>query len=126
MDDTISSRTPEGRPGRCPICEAVVCIEPSGLTGDAPCPQCGQLLWFVVLPTEMRLYPLDEIPEEKRQRLAEILDAFGGTIQDSLDVVELVMDLDVVPEDPNQIQSLGDLLDYFLRHPPDEDDPHVL
>ena len=43
---TISSRTPEGTPGRCPICGADVRIEPSNLTGDAPCPQCGALLWF--------------------------------------------------------------------------------
>jgi len=41
-----SSRTPEGQPNRCPVCNSVVRMEPSTPPGDAPCPQCGQLLWF--------------------------------------------------------------------------------
>ncbi|MDA0835845.1 MAG: KOW motif-containing protein [Planctomycetota bacterium] len=44
----ISSRTPEGLPQRCPICRNDVCISPSQPTGDAVCPHCGALLWFVV------------------------------------------------------------------------------
>jgi hypothetical protein len=43
-----SSRTPEGQPCRCPVCHREVRIEPSFPTGDAPCPHCGQLLWFEV------------------------------------------------------------------------------
>ena len=42
----ISSRTPEGRPNRCPVCGSAVKIEPSDPAGDAPCPHCGHLLWF--------------------------------------------------------------------------------
>jgi hypothetical protein len=42
----ISSRTPEGFPHHCPICDADICIEPSRPPGDAPCPNCGHLLWF--------------------------------------------------------------------------------
>lgn len=42
----ISSRTPEGEPNRCPICGAVIKIEPSVPPGDAPCPDCGHLVWF--------------------------------------------------------------------------------
>lgn len=42
----ISSRTPEGTPHRCPICGAAVRIDPSRPGNDAPCPQCGSLLWF--------------------------------------------------------------------------------
>jgi hypothetical protein len=41
-----SSRTPEGDRGRCPICRAIVRIEPSSPTRDAPCPCCGSLIWF--------------------------------------------------------------------------------
>lgn len=41
---TISSRTPEGRYGRCPLCREFVCIEPSAPLGDAPCPCCGHLI----------------------------------------------------------------------------------
>jgi hypothetical protein len=42
----ISSRTPEGEPGHCPICSASVRVESSPETRDAPCPCCGHLLWF--------------------------------------------------------------------------------
>ncbi len=42
----ISSRTPEGRSGRCLVCGADVAIEPSFPGGDAPCPECGHLIWF--------------------------------------------------------------------------------
>ena len=43
---TISSRTPEGRPNHCPVCDAELALEPSSPAGDAPCPRCGHLLWF--------------------------------------------------------------------------------
>jgi hypothetical protein len=45
-----ASRTPEGEPNRCPICGKEVRLEPSRPPGDAPCPNCGHLLWFA--PTE--------------------------------------------------------------------------
>jgi hypothetical protein len=46
MTTTISSRTPEGAPNRCPVCAKALKIEPSTPPGDAPCPHCGHLLWF--------------------------------------------------------------------------------
>jgi hypothetical protein len=45
----ISSRTPEGSPNRCLVCGHEVWIEPSENAAqrpDAPCPNCGGLLWF--------------------------------------------------------------------------------
>ncbi len=42
----ISSRTPEGEPAVCPICDTAFTAEPSDPGGDAPCPCCGHLLWF--------------------------------------------------------------------------------
>jgi DNA-directed RNA polymerase specialized sigma24 family protein len=51
-----SSRTPEGSPNRCPVCGNFLCIEPSQPPGDAPCPACGHLLWFLrddVSPLEL-------------------------------------------------------------------------
>lgn len=45
---TISSRTPDGTPNECPVCGAAVKIVPSTPAGDAPCPSCGSLLWFIV------------------------------------------------------------------------------
>ena len=41
-----ASRTPEGEPNRCSICGVEIVISPSRPPGDAPCPQCGTLLWF--------------------------------------------------------------------------------
>ena len=41
-----SSRTPEGDRGRCTVCRAIVRMEPSSPTRDAPCPCCGTLIWF--------------------------------------------------------------------------------
>jgi hypothetical protein len=43
---TVSSRTPEGIPNRCPVCGSEMRIEPSMPGGDAPCPKCGSLVWF--------------------------------------------------------------------------------
>jgi hypothetical protein len=46
-----ASRTPEGEPNQCPICGREVRLEPSRPPGDAPCPNCGHLLWFPSLST---------------------------------------------------------------------------
>jgi hypothetical protein len=43
---TISSRTPEGRPNRCPVCRRRLRLSPSWPSADAPCPHCGSLVWF--------------------------------------------------------------------------------
>jgi anti-sigma B factor antagonist len=62
----ISSRTPEGQPNICPVCGSHVRIEHSDPAGDAPCPQCGHLLWFawedlgevqIIRPTGSRFDP---------------------------------------------------------------------
>lgn len=58
---TIASRTPEGEPIRCSVCGMECRIEPSPDTADAPCPSCGQLLWFFpqrLLPS-LELYVFD-------------------------------------------------------------------
>jgi hypothetical protein len=44
--DSVSSRTPEGRPTPCPICGNEVQIDPLLPPGDATCPICGSILWF--------------------------------------------------------------------------------
>src|SRR5215831_16885383 len=43
---TISSRTPDGRPNRCPVCRRRLRLSPSWPSADAPCPHCGSLVWF--------------------------------------------------------------------------------
>src|SRR5262245_48241819 len=43
---TPATRTPEGDSGRCPMCGSELTLEPSVPPGDAPCPNCGCLVWF--------------------------------------------------------------------------------
>ncbi len=105
---TISSRTPEGRPVRCPLCAAIVVIEPSVFFGDATCPNCGQWLWFLQSPAEIRvfrragnealrermLHSLSEqlnVPRDRIPNNPSFLDDIGA---DSLDTVELMMELE--------------------------------
>lgn len=105
---TISSRTPEGSPGKCPLCQADVVIEPSILTGDAPCPQCGHLLWFVQLNDQAYFFDR-QTAAAKRPHLLEVIAQQLGVEPDrienvphllrklradSLDMVELVMELE--------------------------------
>jgi hypothetical protein len=42
----VLSKGPKSRPLRCPVCGAVVSIDPLLLVGDAECRACGSLLWF--------------------------------------------------------------------------------
>jgi acyl carrier protein len=105
----ISSRTPEGAPGRCPVCGKDVRIESSLIAGDAPCPNCGTLLWFVGVSYDARLlfeYVGAEVIRERA--LGFLARAFGVSKEeleanpaaadhlgyDSLDLVELMMELE--------------------------------
>src|SRR5262245_13504020 len=105
----ISSRTPEGSPNRCPVCGGEMRIDPSLYSGDAPCPRCGTLLWFVIRPSEGHLFFVSELSEEVRDRVLEIvaielgvskhqLESDPSLIEksgmDSLDYVELVMEIE--------------------------------
>lgn len=58
----ISSRTPEGHVNRCAVCGHRCRVEPSCLTPDAPCPSCGNLLWF----------PEKKIRSKARQQLERL------------------------------------------------------
>jgi len=105
---TISSRTPEGSPGRCPVCGQQVRLEVSQPFGDAPCPHCGNLLRFVNVGGNVHL--LDETGERAlraklRTWIAERLGVDEGQIGDewkalqqlgvdSLDTVELIMEIE--------------------------------
>lgn len=112
---TISARTPEGEPNRCPLCQATVCVEPSQLFGDAPCPACGHLLWFAkvggtflwfdqasALPIRERLVQFvseltgvaASVIREKAERGDVSFWSDMNEAADSLDLVELVMELE--------------------------------
>jgi acyl carrier protein len=136
MPPTISSRTPEGAPNHCPVCDALICIEPSQPPGDAPCPSCGVLLWFIPTSGGMRFHPTDAATPV-RERIAEILSrelgvnrenvvhslsSFADLGVDSLNIVELVMELEMefdvtIPDDEaEKIRTPGDAVDWLLRH----------
>jgi hypothetical protein len=98
---TISLRTPEGTPNRCPVCGHRFRIEPSQPFGDAPCPACGTLLWFVSDGEGLRFFDPEAtgLVELVASRLGVSPDALrsgqpGQLGLDSLDVVELVMELE--------------------------------
>jgi acyl carrier protein len=103
-----SSRTPDGTPNHCPICKQAVQIEPSLPFGDAPCPHCGCLLWFIAAESDIRFYS-DEQSAALREKVVRTFAGFLGVDEDavrrnpniwnesgadSLDMVELVMELE--------------------------------
>ena len=111
---TISSRTPDGQPNHCPICDGKIVIEPSQPSGDvpfgdAPCPSCGHLLWFTHHREGLMFYD-STTAESRKNRVREIIaQQLGISLDkvpedfheftsklgaDSLDIVELVMELE--------------------------------
>jgi len=104
----ISSRTPEGQPNRCPVCNADVCLDPSPPLGDAPCPNCGSLLWFIRANSECLLFERESANHVRERFIRHIAEQLGvdpakilanpalinNLDVDSLDMVELVMELE--------------------------------
>jgi acyl carrier protein len=135
MARTISSRTPEGVPNHCPICDTSICIEPSHPPGDAPCPNCGTLLWFFDTSAGMRFYESEAIAplrDKILQTLCEILGVNRARVTpttsfiedvgaDSLDIVELVLEMEeefgfAISDDvAGNIKTVGDAIDYLAK-----------
>ena len=107
----VSSRTPEGLPNHCPICDKDVVLEPSQ-AGDGTCPNCGHLLWWFDnwLTDHLSVDALQITPS------TSFVNDLGA---DSLDVVELVMELEQefdinIPDDvKEEIQTVGDAIRYI-------------
>ncbi len=105
---TISSRTPEGQPNRCPVCDANVCIDPSPLFGDATCPRCGSLLWFLNVQPHSHVFERSRSVSVRGRVIAVVAEQLGVDPDriaentsfaddfdaDSLDTIELVMELE--------------------------------
>ena len=117
------TRTPEGFPSRCPVCEHDVVIEPTYLFGDATCPRCGSLLWFIQFGEKSLVYERQTSEELKHRFINRIAELFGTDRErvtpdildwlnelgnDSLDVVNLVMALE--EEFDIDGDNIGDLL----------------
>lgn len=94
---------------RCPICGEAAAIEASFPNGDACCPACGHLLWWF----------RDRLPGVNFDR------AMVDANLDSLDLVELIMeleeefDLSISREDAEKIVSVKDAIRYIRRRRPD-------
>lgn len=139
----VSSRTPEGEPNHCPVCGADVRVEPSRPPGDAPCPNCGTLLWFNRTATETWFYEaakLAPIFEYVRGILAPYLGMPATEITlttplrrvsdpgaaeigiDSLDLVELAMEIEEefdirFPDNvPDTLETVWDLCVWILKN----------
>jgi acyl carrier protein len=135
MNKTISSRTPEGVPNHCPVCDTIICVEPSQPPGDAPCPSCGVLLWFFETSAGIRFHESEAVAPLRDQIIETLCEKFGVNREridptssfsgdvgaDSLDVVELVMELEekldiVIPDDDAEtIKTVGDAIDYLAK-----------
>ena len=115
---TVSSRTPDGLPSECPLCNAKTNIEFSHPAGDAPCPNCGHLLWAStqLVQSVTRLYAdtLGTAPGVMNANTR-----FADLGADSLDTVEMVMELEEeydvnIPDDVAQrIQTVRDAVRYI-------------
>ena len=107
----ISSRTPEGLPHKCPVCGKMSRLEPSFPCGDACCPNCGHLLfWLRDRIADQSGVATDQV------RLSSSLDKVGV---DSLALVELVMDIEehfqiAIPDaDYERLRTVADVIRYI-------------
>jgi acyl carrier protein len=114
---SISNRTPEGLPHRCPICGKAAALDPSFPDGDSICPTCGHLLWwFRDRIDQIKAVSPEEIDLEAWLRLDL------GT--DTLDHAELILELEeefsvAIPdadEEGRPIRTLADAIRYIIRN----------
>ena len=118
-----ASRTPEGAPNHCPLCGSIVRIEPSQPSGDATCPICGHLLWFVASADVVRFWDRADYPERLRRWIEMLYQTEEGP--DSLDLFELAMETEeefdiCLPSSVSlTIRTPADLAAYLLTSPPD-------
>lgn len=118
----VSSRTPEGLPNRCPVCNSRVTVEPSSGLGDAPCPACGHLLWFIVADGTLWVYKSDALPPAVKARLVPLLKKWPLESEDSLDQVEWWMEIEaaldgfsIPDEEAEQIRAPHELIEYLIH-----------
>jgi acyl carrier protein len=114
IEVTISSRTPEGTPHRCPVCGKDAAVEPSYPGGDSTCPTCGHLLWLF----RDRLSRAMGVDATAIRLETSLMGDLGA---DSLDIVELVMEIEevfdvTIPDDAaDQIKTVQDAIQWIRR-----------
>lgn len=117
----VSSRTPEGLPSRCTLCGAESNLEFSDPAGDAPCPNCGHLLWLsATLLSSFQTRLADALGASTERITPDTTLAELGA--DSLDSVEMIMaleeelDLSISDDVAERIQTVGDAIRYIEQH----------
>jgi acyl carrier protein len=106
----IASRTPEGEPQCCPICDKVAILEPSDPGRDLSCPSCGSLFWRVRSVLQKKTgRSLEDLRLSTRLRNL-----------DSLDLVDLIMTLEeechvTIPDRAAaEMQTVEDAIRYIV------------
>ena len=123
---SISSRTPEGFPARCPFCGQESVVEPSEHLGDSVCPRCGQLLWTSWERRYLDRWCQQHGIDVRQVTLLTPLSALGF---DSLELVQVVMEVEEelavaparhqtfdLPGLVSQATTVGDLLQLLARY----------
>ena len=116
---SISSRTPEGYPGECPLCGAKSSLEFSNPGEDAPCPICGCLIWKSTEILEVVANTCAEQLGVDRESITVDSNFINDLGADSLDTVELVMELEEefdvnIPEDvAERMSTVGDVVRFI-------------
>jgi acyl carrier protein len=112
---TIASMTPQGDDYRCPICGKIAGLAESFGSREVPCPSCGQLL--------SRIRDRLGVSGDRLETLRMSMDKIG---KDSLEIVELVMELEeefeiTVPDhEAESCRTIEDLIRLIQRYRKDE------
>lgn len=114
-----SSRTPEGQPDRCPVCGHQAALLPSEPIADAPCPNCGTLIWPIAASESSYMLATDALSAAERRKLRHLLLRASQPGLSAVEHIELILDftelLDVsIPDEVAiHVQNLDDLLEYL-------------
>lgn len=118
----------------CPLCNKLPSLDLVAAAGETPCPHCGSLLWFCRTEDELHFHAASDVPPIREKITSLLVDRLQMTREqitdtsrfmedlgaDSLDVVELIMeleaeyDLTVPDEEGEKIKTLAAALDYIL------------
>jgi acyl carrier protein len=106
--------------GPCPVCAATIAGERTLPVGEALCRHCGHRLWFACFPPLIRFYRDEDVPPAKRPKIATALIRLRSA--DSLDIVELVLEMEeqlsveALDGKAGDLPTVLDLIDYLVRH----------
>lgn len=114
---TVSSRTPEGFQGRCPLCRRFVVVTPSDWLKDAPCPACGVLIWPIQGQRRAFFLIADKIQTALRRKVYEAIQSARSG--DSLALVETLITfeefdaLNIPDELAKSFRTVDDFLEWL-------------